>query len=98
MRRGSVWPPSGLRDATASRGQPAHSEQTAAPQETLSAASSGLISAHKHSEETWLGVFLFSLSLSPSTLLFVVVFVSSGWLLGLDSVNGINRTDKGDLL
>lgn len=70
-----------------SREQLVNSEQTAALQETLSISSQPSSSAPTNTQRV-----LGSVSSSPPS--FFAVFVSPGWLLGLDLVNGINRTDK----
>lgn len=69
-----------------SREQLVNSEQTAALQETLSMSSQPSLS----SPQTHKGD-LASVLLSP---LFFAVFVSPGWLLGLDLVNRINLAQK----
>lgn len=77
-------------DTRMSKEQLAHSEQTAAPQETLSISSLPSSSAPTNTQRR-----LGSISFPSHSILFAA-FVSPSWLLSLDLANRINRTDKAD--
>lgn len=77
-------------DTRMSKEQLAHSEQTAAPQETLSISSLPSSSAPTNTQRR-----LGSISFPSHSILFAA-FVSPGCLLSLDLANRINRTDKAD--